>query len=361
MNKPIPFADCHLHIRGNDYARTVGMFDTMVSQGVTDCAVLALPYHSVAENLFALYCKKNYTKMTVRAFGSPHDFGVYGEMPFEKQVEGLLDMGCDGIKFMEMNPSFRKVRGHGLNAPRYDAMFSLLEERQAPVLMHVNDPEEFWQAGTAREQKYTADYPSKQLIYDETFEMLDKHPKLRVTFAHFFFLSNELDEAKRVMEKYPNVRFDLTPGWEMFLGFSKNVDGWHDFFTTYADRILFGTDSGPRKNFNDKIHDLVWEALTRDDEFIMPCYGKCPMHGLGLDETTVKKICSDNYFAYMNPLVPLNEDLIHRAAERVLADYDPENPLCDDVYPVFGKLFPKLLWAVPADKWIQSVLEDNTL
>ena len=59
--------------------------------------------------------------------------------------------------------------------------------------------------------------------------MLDKFPKLKITFAHFFFLSDNPDEAVRIMEKYPNALFDLTPGGEMFVNFSKDPEYWHDF------------------------------------------------------------------------------------------------------------------------------------
>ena len=110
----------------------------------------------------------------------------------------------------------------------------------------------------------TKSFPSKKQLYDEIFRVLDAHPRLRVSFAHFFFLSNFPDEAERVMETYPNVRFDMTPGVEMYYNFDKNLDRWHDFFTKYSDRILFGTDSGTVKPNNHELVELVRRKLSEE-------------------------------------------------------------------------------------------------
>ncbi len=103
--------------------------------------------------------------------------------------------------------------------------------------------------------------------------MLDKHPRLNATLAHFFFLSEYRDRVEEILEKYPNVKFDLTPGWEMYIAFSKDTEGWHDFFEKYSERILFGTDSGNHKDNNAELNRLVYSAITRDSsEFPMPLF-----------------------------------------------------------------------------------------
>lgn len=102
------------------------------------------------------------------------------------------------------------------------------------------------------------------------------------------------------MEKYPNVNFDLTPGWEMYVGFTKRVDDWHDFFTKYSGRILYGTDSNSSKSNNPEIHQLVRLGISHDSsEFEMPIW-KHTIRGLYLDDETRQKICYDNYMRFIN-------------------------------------------------------------
>jgi predicted TIM-barrel fold metal-dependent hydrolase len=64
-----------------------------------------------------------------------------------------------------------------------------------------------------------------------------------VVFAHFFFLSADLERAAAFLDRWPSVCFDITPGSEMYHNFSKRPAEWREFFVRYQDRILFGTDN----------------------------------------------------------------------------------------------------------------------
>ena len=57
-------------------------------------------------------------------------------------------------------------------------------------------------------------------------------------------MSADIDRASKYLEKWPSVNFDVTPGMEMYVNFSKRPDEWRDFFIKYQNRILFGTDNG---------------------------------------------------------------------------------------------------------------------
>ncbi len=325
------FADLHIHMHTCDEASGRAMFDTLADCGVTDAAIMSLPTYGILENLSALRWKLHPHRLKLRAFGGLHQFDRLGGIAPELQAERLLELGFDGMKFLDMKPDFRKRVGKGLNDPSYDRMFSMLEERDVPVLLHVSDPEEFWDPDKAPPYVKQAGwfygdgtYLSKQAIYDEVFELLDQHPKLRVTLAHFCFLSNFREEAIRVMETYPNVNFDLTPGGEMYLGFSKDIDRWHDFFVAYQDRILFGTDSNTRKSVGTitELNTLVRSALAHDrSEFTIPCYGnRMNLHGLELDPAIIDKITWDNYARFVGREIPVDESRFLAAAEQLLAE-----------------------------------------
>lgn len=321
-------ADVHVHMHDYDEMSGVKLFDQLYDSGVTEAAIMSLPKYSCLENLSALRWKLHPHKLKLRAFGGLHQFDKFGDILPEVQAEKLLAMGFDGMKFLDMKPDFRKRVGKGLNDPYYDRMFDMLEERDVPVLLHVNDPEENWDpekvsAGAKAAGWFYGDgtHLTKQEIYNEVFELLDKHPNLRVTLAHFYFLSNFREEAIRVMETYPNVSFDLTPGWEMYLGFSKDIEGWHDFFVKYQDRILFGTDSNTQKRTNDELVGLVDSAITHDaGEFTRHVYGRdILIRGLALDDTIVAKIRRGNFERFVGEMKPTSDTILLAAAEEMYA------------------------------------------
>lgn len=339
------FADCHIHIRGGDFETIERMLDDVASVGVTDACLLALPFRSVSENLSALYWKLKYKKMNLRAFGGLHQTDRYAAVPYEQQVEKMLELGFDGIKLMDMNPLLRRINGRGVDHCAYDKMFSLLEERGTPVLMHANDPMEYWVSPenlTGKGEYTQPEYESYETIYQETLEMLRKHPKLNIVLAHFFFLAHDPEKAAWFLDTFPNVKLDLTPGTEMYHQFAERIGVWHDFFGTYRDRILFGTDTNTYKDFNKEINRLVYTTLTHDQsEFTMPCYGGYTIRGLGLDEDVVERICYQNFADFVGEVPQKTDaDSFHRAAEYILKDMkaEPQDPW----YDAAGKIFPYL-------------------
>ena len=330
------FADSHIHYRFLKFAEIENMLNTMSSLGVTDACLLALTYRAAAENLAGLYWKMKYDKMVMRAFGGLHITDRYSTIPYEIQAEKLLELGCDGIKIMQ-SPDMRKFLGFGVDDKKYEKLFSLLQEKSVPINMHVNDPRYFWDEG----KDYHIGFPSYDQIYGEVITMLDRFPGLNITFPHFFFISDNPDEAVRLLEKYPNVHLDLTPGGEMFINFSKNPSYWHDFFTHFSDRLLFGTDSNSIKSINAKLNQMVYTALTSSaDEFVIPSlYGRdWHLRGLYLDEQVINKICYDNYISFVGERKSVNEDLFYEYCEKMLNDIKT-NPY-DEYYIEGGELIP---------------------
>ncbi len=40
-----------------------------------------------------------------------------------------------------------------------------------------------------------------------------------------------------MLDCYPNLFFDITPGWEMFENFAKDREYWRSFFSEYSHKI----------------------------------------------------------------------------------------------------------------------------
>jgi predicted TIM-barrel fold metal-dependent hydrolase len=165
------------------------------------------------------------------------------------QVAALRSIGFDGLKLIEGKPTMRKMVPMSLDAVHYAGMWEALERLDMPVVFHVADPEEFWEADLApswaKEHGWfygDGTFPTKEALYREVDNILARHPTLKLVFAHFYFLSADLDRAADFLDRHPSVCFDLTPGNEMISNFTRNFDVARDFFIRYSDRLVYGTD-----------------------------------------------------------------------------------------------------------------------
>ncbi len=251
--------DSHSHLHGGYQDLEQFLKDSAVlyeKAGFEQAVVAGAPQWSpeyVNQNpLMMLFKLRNPGKIYAYAGLDYYTPDGVGPRDFLEQVKGYMKMGYDGIKLLEMKPMIHRNLGNvWLSSSCYEEMFSYLEEKRIPVLMHVNDPETFWKRETCPDFAVQrgwcyedGSYGTKEEIYRDTEKVLKAHPKLNVVLAHFYFLSDDIKRAEEIMELYPNVRFDLTPGTEMYQNFTKIPEQWHDFFIKYQDRILIGTDNG---------------------------------------------------------------------------------------------------------------------
>lgn len=163
-------------------------------------------------------------------------------MNFATQLDELEKIGFDGIKMIEGKPTAHRTIGKNLLNSDHDRFFAEAEARGTHIIFHVNDPKEFWEKEGG---DYYGDdtYATNEELYRQAYAILEKHPNLKVTFAHFFFKSDTPKDLIELFEKYPNVCVDLTPGWEMYLSFYENKAYFKEFFEKYSKRILLGTDA----------------------------------------------------------------------------------------------------------------------
>ena len=298
----------------------------------------------------ALHLKAHYPQR-IYVFGGL-DFSTFRTTPqrlgevFAAYAQTLLDMGCDGIKMIEGKPDTRKaVPIPPFDSPVYEPYWEKIETSGIPLVFHVNDPEEFWDKervpSWALEQGWfygDGTYINNEAQYHEVFNVLDRHPHLKVVFAHFFFFSAQLPRLAEYLDRYPNLGVDLAPGIEMFFNLSKTPQAARDFFIKYQDRIFFGTDIGAMSlsedlekgvDFDETATRLnvVRSFLERQDEYwldLSPCplFGEAeePFRGLGLPQEALEKIYRTNFerLAGAHPK-PLNPSAILTECERLEA------------------------------------------
>ncbi len=239
------------------------------------------------------------------------------EVPFIRQIQTMMEVGCDGLKLLTGKPDRRKWMGQPLDGPTYQPMLRFLEESGFPVLWHVADPPEFWdrnaipQWAKIHDWWYDSTHPPKAQIEKEINNVLARHPRLNVTFAHFFFLSDRLEDAADLLKKHPNVKFDLAPGIEMNHNFTANYQVSRQFFIDHADRILYGTDTGLMNQTNSPDRPkMVRRFVESSDEIVVPqdpCLtpdDRPNLHGLGLEPKVTKQIFRENFQRFVGRTQP---------------------------------------------------------
>jgi len=224
------------------------------------------------------------------------------------QIGVLKEQGFDGLKLIEGKPEVRKLLPYRLDGFLYAQMWSALEQAQFPVIFHVADPDVFWDRERcpdwARQRGWDysdGSYPSKEDLYAEVDAILGRHPRLKIIFPHFYFLSGDLPRAARFLDDHPSVCFDLAPHIDMYQDFSSAPEAARRFFLQYQDRILYGTDIDTRvlkrgssgNQFMRSIPWLIRSLLEKAGPFDLP--GGQRYCGLGLPPEVLKKIYTANF------------------------------------------------------------------
>ena len=236
---------------------------------------------------------------------------------------GLMAMGCDGIKLLEGKPQVRKLYPiPDFDLPVWEPFWQWAEEEQVPILWHVNDPANFWDTENAPVFAkscgwvYDESYINNEVQYAQVIRVLERHPKLSVCFAHFFFMSGSLERLSDILDRYEGVCIDLTPGIEMYEDFSADTEKTRAFFGKYQDRIFYGTDIGGRcvlegenKPFDPLentrrprivrrfLSESGSELIESDSHYLI---GRAPftMNCLGLSEEILAKIYAENFESF---------------------------------------------------------------
>ena len=295
------------HEDGTDYRLMLDQLQK--DQGLEAMNLCCIPcYHELgpAQNLLAAIYKLH--NPTAYAYGGL----VYPQIPFQNpmpegmdplsQYRELMDLGFDGIKMLETKPTEQKIYGMCIDDPYYDGLFAAAEADGTHMVWHVADPETFWDIDRIPQRFldrgwYYGDgtYMSHERIYEQVYNVLDAHPQLKVSFAHFFFLSDHPQRLAELFDKYPGTSVDVTPGSEMYGSFRENREFYRDFFEKYQDRIIFGTDTsysgGDMTRFNDRSKAVV-AFLTTDQELEVI---SVPTKGLALPKPVTDKILGGNF------------------------------------------------------------------
>lgn len=237
-----------------------------------------------------------------------------GEGEYRVQLlEQLVARGYDGVKMMEGKPAWRR---QWKTPPIDDDYFRPFWEKAAdinvPITLHMADPLDFWWPTT---RDSYCDLEPQEECFRQTEAVLSRHPSLRITFAHFLFMGPQLDRLGDWFARFPGMRVDMAIGDEYLYYLSDDPDKARDFYITWQDRILYGTDISDHNSLRlarakaEMLRlfletDRTFTSL-RDEAYGIPptpgSNGRTELHGLALPVPVLEKVLGRNFEAFAGP------------------------------------------------------------
>ena len=198
---------------------------------------------------------------------------------------------------------------------RFDPMWDACGQLNLPVAIHISDPIAFFTPTDRFNERYEElnnhpdwsfhgrDFPSNAELIAARNRVIARHSETQFVVLHVGNFAEDLQNVSENLDRYPNMFVDLAAR----IGeLGRQPRTARKFFDKYQDRILFGTDATPHGDafpqqvFNDKLYEIYFRFLETEDEYFdyapakIPPQGRWRIYGIGLPETILKKVYSEN-------------------------------------------------------------------
>lgn len=253
----------------------------------------------------------------------PDRFYTFGMIPHDPEklaagdgayrpalLEQLVAKGYDGVKMMEGKPAWNQQwKTPPIDHDYFRPFWEKAVDLDVPITMHMADPLDFWWPATPN--SYCNLAPQEE-CFRQTEAVLKRHPSLRITFAHFLFMAPQLDRLADWFGRFPMMRVDMAIGDEFLYYLSDDPQKARNFYITWQDRILYGTDISDHNSLQ-LAHakaEMLRRFLETDETFTSlrdKAYGTAPvpwsngrteLHGLQLPLEVLEKVLGRNFEAF---------------------------------------------------------------
>lgn len=227
-------------------------------------------------------------------------FGEWAAARFRDQVR----RGAEGLKvWKHFGLSVRDHKGAlvAVDDTRLDPTWQTAGELRLPVMIHVADPVAFFDPLDARNERWeelhahpdwqfpSPPFPAFMAILNGLANLVTRHPNTTFIGAHVGGYAENLGWVGDLLDRCPNFYVDISAR----IGeLGRQPYTARRFFIRYADRILFGTDSG----LDLDTYRLYFRFLETDDEYFnyntgdVPLQGRWQVYGLYLPDTVLEKV-----------------------------------------------------------------------
>jgi len=177
------------------------------------------------------------------------------------RIDAGLNKGAVAIKIWKnIGMEFKDDQGRYvmIDNPGFTPIFDHIVEKNVPLLAHIGEPKDCWLPLDQISLKYIHDYyqnhPQYHMVrhpefptYEEQIasrdRMLEKNREIKFLAVHLASLEWDISRVAQFLNTYSNAHVDLAARM-MYLQYQsvKNHRAVRDFFLTYQDRILYGSD-----------------------------------------------------------------------------------------------------------------------
>jgi hypothetical protein len=315
--KSVKKFDTHIHINTDENTFIkLAQDNNFQFLDIVDDRPFGLPW--IEQQKFALLHLKNFpSQMEVATTFSVKGFNEKGWA--ENTIRDLklsLSKGARAVKIWKnIGMDLRDDKGKFvmLDDPRLAPIFKFLVQNGIPLIGHNGEPRDCWlplDKMTFSKSYYGShpeyhmylhpEYPSYEAHIQARDNLLEKYPDLKFVGAHLGSLEWSLEELAKRLDRFPNMRVDLSRITNLQLHTLNDREKTRNFFIKYQDRLVYGTDkainsSTDSAGLSKNIHDAWvrdWIFFVTDDQITLPGFGN--LSGLKLPVDVIDKIYYKN-------------------------------------------------------------------
>ncbi|HEV3340655.1 MAG TPA: amidohydrolase family protein [Pirellulales bacterium] len=191
------------------------------------------------------------------------------------QLEKSFQAGAKGLKFHKsLGLGYRYKDGRLMPAddPKLAPIFETCERFRRPVMIHTGDPAAFFTPLDRFNERWHElnehpnwlffgdRFPPREELLKQFANVVAAHPNTTFIGAHFGNNAEDLATVGRWLDAYPNLYVDIDA---RISELGRQPYTARRFLIKYRDRVLFGTDTTPRR----EAYRTYYRFLETDDEY----------------------------------------------------------------------------------------------
>lgn len=224
-----------------------------------------------------------------------------------ERLEASFRAGAKGLKFHKsLGLSYRYKNGKliPVDDPKLDPIFAVCAKHKRPVMLHTADPAAFFTPLDRFNERwhelnehpnwlfFGERFPSREELLRQFVNAVARHPGTTFIGAHFGNNVEDLAAVGQWLDRYPNLFIDIDA---RISELGRQPYTARRFLIKYQDRIMFGTDTTPRR----EAFRIYYRFLETDDEYF-DCaashhlQGFWMIYGVFLPDEALEKIYRTN-------------------------------------------------------------------